>query len=608
MPALSLVLAAIALLLLHPYQGLQHDARMYTLQALSHLRPALYGNDIFLSMGSQDDYTLFPYLYAWLISILGIEPAAAFMTLSLVAVFFVSYLALSRILLSPAQSWYAFLLLVLLPARYGPGEIFNYIEPFVTPRQLAQALSLFSLLLWIRGTRVTAALFSLCAMAIHPIMGLAAPALVVVFEWALPNWRKPWLPALAASALAVLALSAALPIAGWKFDEEWYEIVIRRNYLLLANWELDDWGRVATVLSTLAIAMSLPSTIQRRIAAAALVTCGGLLLLAFVGGDLFRIVLVVQAQVWRALWLATVLAIALLPPIFVQHWHRSPWARSTLVFLGAAWVSNDSTALGLAALALLTSLPAMEERFLRHARSLQLASWAGLGMVVLLNLADAHLYLAADLSSLRNVPESVDRLAGVSHNGTLPGIVAASIMLAVSRGRSQRLLPALVASGSVVLFLLLGTMSGGWTKELYSGATYEAFSEWRARIPQGREVLWLLSEDRIEEPATSVWLLLERPSFLSGTQAPNALFSREAALEMRDRARSLHGLLPVFDPFAPQGMQPPRPLGPLSLDPVCRLTKVRYVVTTRTLVDAVPVPAPISVRPSLRNHKLYICP
>ena len=51
-------------LFLHPYQGLIHDARLYTLQALNHLHPDLYSNDVFLKYGSQDSYTLFTPVYA----------------------------------------------------------------------------------------------------------------------------------------------------------------------------------------------------------------------------------------------------------------------------------------------------------------------------------------------------------------------------------------------------------------------------------------------------------------------------------------------------------------------------------------------------------------
>ena len=47
----------------HRYLGLFHDARLYTLQALARLHPALSA-DVFLRFGSQDRFTIFSPLYA----------------------------------------------------------------------------------------------------------------------------------------------------------------------------------------------------------------------------------------------------------------------------------------------------------------------------------------------------------------------------------------------------------------------------------------------------------------------------------------------------------------------------------------------------------------
>lgn len=57
----------------HPYRGLTHDAILYSAQALSHLYPEIFRSDIFFVYGSQDDYTLFSRIYAFLIGWLGLE-------------------------------------------------------------------------------------------------------------------------------------------------------------------------------------------------------------------------------------------------------------------------------------------------------------------------------------------------------------------------------------------------------------------------------------------------------------------------------------------------------------------------------------------------------
>lgn len=59
----------------HPWGGIYGDAQLYALQALRHLHPDVYGNDLFFFSGSQDDYTFFSPLYAALIGLLGLHAA-----------------------------------------------------------------------------------------------------------------------------------------------------------------------------------------------------------------------------------------------------------------------------------------------------------------------------------------------------------------------------------------------------------------------------------------------------------------------------------------------------------------------------------------------------
>ena len=80
-------LAAVALLgvatwaLSHSYRGIFHDAGLYTLQALTRLHPGSLSEDVFLKFGSQDRFTLFSPVFASASRLLGVEPAAAALTL-----------------------------------------------------------------------------------------------------------------------------------------------------------------------------------------------------------------------------------------------------------------------------------------------------------------------------------------------------------------------------------------------------------------------------------------------------------------------------------------------------------------------------------------------
>ena len=74
--------------LCHVYRGLDHDAHLYALQALSRLNPAVYSNDIFFRFGSQDSYTIFTSIYASLINRVGLDAAASMLTLASTALYF----------------------------------------------------------------------------------------------------------------------------------------------------------------------------------------------------------------------------------------------------------------------------------------------------------------------------------------------------------------------------------------------------------------------------------------------------------------------------------------------------------------------------------------
>jgi hypothetical protein len=607
-PGSIVLLTAIAVglfLVLHPYLGLIHDARLYTIQALSHLQPALYGNDIFVRFGSQDNYTLFSPLYAAIISRLGVEPAAAVLTFSGVLLFLVAFWMLARTLVPQQQAVVALLLLLLIPAYYGPAKIFHYLEEFVTPRQLSEALGLFGLATLLRSKPMLAVLFATAAMLIHPIIGLSGITLMTVYSL-LPHWRRAWPLCAIAAALTAMALLGWLPISRWQFDPQWYEIVKMRSYLNLRNWDIEDWGRIVTVAATLAIAALSLEHKLRRIALAALVASSLLVLLAFIGGDLLRIVIVVQAQPWRALWLATVIAVLLLPPTYVAGWCANQLSRCSLLLLAAAWAMPHSVPpLILAALAIVAMTFRTRPLLRQHGRLLEGGAWVAQTMVVVHSLAIEQLAVEEGLTQLESLPPQLDRLLTLSHNGVIPGLALLVVGYAVARVRFPLFVPALTAAIMAMIAVIAMPVAETWAATRYDGAIKESFAAWRARIPPGSEVLWA---DTQEVGAPGTWLLLERPSYMSTTQAPNALFSRTAAIEMARRAAAISRVLPVPDPFhSTKGRQ--LEIGkPLLLKPICTTLNVRYVVTSETLADATPILAPSNAPFLYRQSKLYICP
>src|SRR3981081_1345002 len=66
-------------LLMRGYPGLTGDGQIYAFQALARLHPQLT-TDLYLQNTSQDQFTGFSPLYAWVISSYGLENAARLLT------------------------------------------------------------------------------------------------------------------------------------------------------------------------------------------------------------------------------------------------------------------------------------------------------------------------------------------------------------------------------------------------------------------------------------------------------------------------------------------------------------------------------------------------
>ena len=75
--SIALLLVGMALWLAsHPYLGIWHDARVYTIMALHWLDPVPFARDPWFMFGSQSDLSLFAPLYGSVVGWLGVEAGA----------------------------------------------------------------------------------------------------------------------------------------------------------------------------------------------------------------------------------------------------------------------------------------------------------------------------------------------------------------------------------------------------------------------------------------------------------------------------------------------------------------------------------------------------
>lgn len=312
---LTLFLAAMLLWLLnHPLMGVAiHDARIYTILALHWLNPQAYARDPFFMFGSQDSLSLFSPLYAPLIAQFGLTVAAISVLLSGAVLWCVAAIWLVRGLMP--CNWVAsmaVLALATLSLNYSPnGQVFVLNEAFATARSLAFPLGGLALAACVRGRLGCSALFCLCAFLLHPLIGLWP--LGVLLLWPL-SWRQRW----ALLSLGILLLTGAMlaeigPFA--RFDAGWEAILRRGTHdVFVESPALMRWsGHALQLIVLLVAARHTGGSAARLYSLAALVAAGGLLI-AMGASYFWPSQLVIQAQLWRSMWLA-----AYLMPVALCH-------------------------------------------------------------------------------------------------------------------------------------------------------------------------------------------------------------------------------------------------------------------------------------------------
>jgi hypothetical protein len=538
----------------HPYFGICHDGFLYALQALKHLEPQALGGDLYFRYGSQDSLTLFSPLYAALVRLIGLEPAAYLVARTSAVCLCASAWLLARCIAGREFAWLALALFIVVPGRYGANSVFSYWEDFATPRVLTESLVLAALALLFERRRAAALAALGAGFLFHPLMAL--PGLLV---GVLANSSRALRAALTAAGIAVTGAAAAAaalaPIGALRFvDAEWRRVIEEQApYLFVDRWPLGDWQPTLVTLVTLASAVvALPRGAARQLAGVTLFVSAAGLALAALASTLAPLELLLQGQPWRWLWLGKAVAVLLLAPLAAALWQRGAAGRGALALLAVAWIGvEDPVAVVAALCALLAVL--VDSRGRR--------GWAQVSALLAWLLA------------------GVFACAVWQVNGLLPEapLVAATVVLwfAVFRGapagsRAAAILVAAAFLGVQAAAAISDARRVDTVYPRYDDATYRAFAAWRERIRPEQTVLFA------ERPAM-VWLVLHRPSYGSYTVA---LYSRDQALATRDRAEQLRR---VYEHLPAQGSAGSRsgrepPVTLELLRQLCRIAEIDFVV------------------------------
>ena len=338
---LSLTLMLVTLwLALHGYHGLTDDGQIYAFQAFARLHPQLTA-DLYLQNTSQDQFTLFSPLYAWCIGLLGLENAARLLTLVFSVWLFAAAWSFASAVTGRDTAWLAVAFLLIVAGGYGASGVFRIFDPFLTARLPAEALTITALGCHLRGMKRRGLLLALGALFIHPLMAL--PGLLLVVCLGLPL-RMGVIGAIGGvlATLAVALVAVGLPTAPhvlMVMDAPWLDVVRERSqFLFLQLWSIHDWDVNAQpfiCLGFTAIAVS-DERIRRLCAAAALVGTAGLAV-AFIGGLIGPVAILVQGQAWRWVWIAVFISAALVPFTALQVWRDERCGPLCALFLVSGW-------------------------------------------------------------------------------------------------------------------------------------------------------------------------------------------------------------------------------------------------------------------------------
>ena len=475
----------------HSYLGLFHDAGLYTLQALAHLHPQSLAHDVFLKFGSQDRFTVFSPIYAAVAQWLGVESAAATLTLLSQLALLTGAWAVARAVMPGSMAWLGTAVLLSVPGDYGADRIFTCIEPFLTPRMAAQALTLGSIAAALHARQGLSAILIVAATLVHPVM--AAAGIAALFWLKVARDRPAWTLALVAGGMLVIAIQAfAMPAGLWgRFDATWLALVQNRSpYLFLAHWQLDDWSRLGVSVSTLLLARRVLENVQARVLAGiTVITVAAGLALTAVAVDLLHLVLFTQLQPWRWQWLGTLIAAVLLPQILCTLWRQQTAGRTAALLLISAWIFAANVYALIAAAAVLPAAALMHRLNPRQARLVLCGACGLLAIAVLWRVASNLEFTDAHYADA-HVPWWLRRARSFAHDGTAPLMaLAAAGWLGCDARRRPALLVFAVVSAAACAALLPFTWKS-WTVHEFDPALSARFLSLRERIPAGAEVFW----------------------------------------------------------------------------------------------------------------------
>ncbi|MGI9528625.1 MAG: hypothetical protein ACR2NG_02855 [Acidimicrobiia bacterium] len=525
---------AAAWLIMRPYRGIVHDARLYLQFSVFSDNPAFQANDLLISNDNQMSRSVYVLMLRPLLDVFGIAAAAIVATIAGLVAWITGISVLGRTLLG--KDWWILVVIApAFPAHWGP--LFSLAESFAAPRALAEGLAIAAIACALMNRFGFAAALVGAAALVHPLVALPAVAIVIVvaaFRW---RWLVPVLTV--GGVLAVIAaLVDPLGIAGTdSFDPEWTEIIAGRAFVVFpGEWWVRGWMLTlfAFIMTSLPL-MTRSSDRLRRFAVSSIIVAGVGMILSVVFAWVFVSPLVVQLQPWRALWVLHIAALAAFTDILVSAYRK----RSRESVLRAIAAAGLVAAVGVPvpaiwfAVQVLLSVPYLAPT---DSRIHRLAVDSPFAMVMV--ASSAGLFIAQILGATVRVIliDAIDAVDWSRYSASLPAAtisVALAIVLIALIAQGEMVRGGGVVARTVALVVLLGLI-------VFGLAVWDHRSEWQQFNESLEEPIFDLPQDSLvlvedEGDTFGTVMLLQRPTYYSNYGAAGVSFSRELAMDFHAR-------------------------------------------------------------------------
>ncbi len=521
----------------HPYFGIRHDSLLYAVQALSHLFPKAYENDIFIRYGFQDNYTIFSRLYAFAISWLGLSKATSTLMIAGYALWLSASFFMARILLKGKSFWIFLAFLFTLPGNYGYEGILSYGEPFLTPRIFAEALTIYSIAFFIQRRFSVSIIFLMIALFFHPLM--AGCGVIFLFIYGHQFRLRSVLIQLLIimTILFILAVAEIEPFANLLriMDEHWYQIVsLRNSHVLIGMWDIGAFNLAVFDFSIIFSAIIIIPGQQRRLLSSALVTGIICLLVSWFGADLLHNIFIIQVQLWRAFWLIHLFAYLAMALLIANWENSSDISRILLLCYTAAWFSLDCFG-GILALIVLI-LFYFNQRYQKKI----IISKTVVTFTYLLPVVIGCFWLLMEAQDIIASSNSDHKLLFGSF--IILFLLETRVVITIAFLSFWKLMikvksrfPTAIILMLMLLIFSLIIKGYSFRSQFYANENYLNPVTFKNKIPVDSIVYW-------QDSVKSTWLTLGRSSYASFNQGAAIPFSRKLALKLDDRLKRLQAL------------------------------------------------------------------